>query len=148
MINKFARKKKLHWRLTKTNRLCPFETISRLMPDTFQKDITKSLEVEMKRVPWTLKCPIIDTSTLTIEAENPLRMLVAREKIEELKDFSWLCYTNASKIQDTAGIGIFIPKKGVELSVRASPERSISSAAIEDCCENPPARGRTQALLF
>ena len=127
---------KLHWMLTKTNCPCPFETVSRLVPDSFQRDITRSLEAEMKRAPWTLKCPVIDTSTLSIEAENPLRMLVAREKIEELKDSSLLCYTDASKIQDKAGTGIFIPKKGVELSVRVSPESSISStelAAIEDC---------------
>ena len=118
------------------DRPCPFETVSGLVSDTFQKDITRSRDTEMKRAPWMLKCPVIDTSTLTIEAENPLKMLVAREKIEELKDSSLLCYTDASKIQDKAGIGLFIPKKGVELSVRVSPESSISStelAAIEDC---------------
>ena len=90
----------------------------------------------MKRAPWTLKCPVIDTSSLSIEADNPLRMLVAREKIEELTDSSLLCYTDASKIKDKAGTGIFIPKKGVELSIRVSPDSSISStelAAIEDC---------------
>ena len=127
---------KLHWKLTKTNRPCPFETVSRLVPDSFQRDITRSLDAEMKRAPWTLKSPIIDTSSLSIEADNPLRMLVAREKIEGLKDSSLLCYTDASKIKDKAGTGIFIPKKGVELSVRVSPDSSISStelAAIEDC---------------
>ena len=90
----------------------------------------------MKRAPWTLKSPVIDTYSLSIEADNPLRMLVAMEKIEELTDSSLLCYTDTSKIQDKAGTGIFIPKKGVELSVRVSPDSSISStelAAIEDC---------------
>lgn len=57
---------------------------------------------------------MIDTSNLSFEADNPLRMLVAREKIEDLQG-SLLCYTDVSKTEDNkAGIRIYIPSKDVE----------------------------------
>ena len=63
-------------------------------------------------------------------------MLVARERIEDLQE-CLVCYTDASKTTDNkAGIGIYIPKKNVNISLRTSSHSCISSielAAIEDC---------------
>ena len=63
-------------------------------------------------------------------------MLIAREKIEDLQG-NLLCYKDASKtLVDRTGIGIFIPEKQVDISLRTSSHNYISStelAAIEDC---------------
>ena len=63
-------------------------------------------------------------------------MLVAREMIEDLQECI-VCNTDASKTTDNkAGIGIYIPKKNVNISLRTSSHSCISSielAAIEDC---------------
>ena len=81
--------------------------------------------------------PEIDTSNLSVAADNPLRMLISREKIEENFQGNLLCYTDASKtLDDSAGIEIFIPEKQADISLRTSSHSCISStelAAIEDC---------------
>ena len=59
---------------------------------------------------------MIDTSNLPIAADNLLKKQVAREKIEDLQG-NLFCYTDASKTRDNkAGIGIYIPKKQVNIS--------------------------------
>ena len=88
--------------------------------------------------PWRLRKPVIDTSNLSFAADNPLRMLVAKER-ERIEDFQecLVCYMDASKMTDNkAGIGIYIPKKNVNISLRTSSHSCISSielAAMEDC---------------
>ena len=63
-------------------------------------------------------------------------MLVAKERIEDLRG-NLLCFTDASKTEDgKAGIGLYIPQKDLKLSIRTSSHSSISStelAAIESC---------------
>ena len=79
---------------------------------------------------------MIDISNLSFAADNTLRMLVAKEMIEDLQE-SILCYTDASKTTDNkAGIGMYFLKKNVNVSLRTSNHSCISSielAAIEDC---------------
>ena len=51
---------------------------------------------------------MIDTFNLSFEADNPLRMLVAREKIDDLQ-WNLICYIDASKTRDNkVRIGIYI----------------------------------------
>ena len=40
---------KLQWKMTKSKRPSLFETVSRLVSDNVQKDITRSLDAEVKR---------------------------------------------------------------------------------------------------
>ncbi|MFG1588192.1 reverse transcriptase domain-containing protein [Staphylococcus aureus] len=64
-------------------------------------------------------------------------MIAARERIEEYQGCI-LCYTDASKMDERAGIGIYIPLQKIELSIRTSAHSSISSielAAIKRCLE-------------
>ena len=76
-------------------------------------------------LPWRLRKPVIFTSNLSFAADNPLRMLVARERIEDLQE-CLVCYTDASKKMDNkAGIGIYIPKKNVNISLRTSSHSCI-----------------------
>ena len=81
---------------------------------------------------------MIDTSNLSFAADNPLRMLVAREMIEDLQE-SLICYMDASQTMDNkTGIEIYIPKKNVNIIPRTSVTSShscissIELAAIED----------------
>ena len=111
----------------------PVETIEFLLPRDLLRDI---VEEALTTSPWRLKMLEIDTSNLSVAADNPLKVLIAREKIEDLKG-NLLCHTDASKtLDDRPGIGIFIPEKQVDISLRTSSHNCISSTeltAIEEC---------------
>ena len=124
---------RLHFKMKKRGETTPYEKVESLLP----ADLLGGIEEETPTIPpWRLRKPVIDTSNLSFAADNPLRMLVAKEMIEDLQE-SLLCYTVASKTTDNkAGIGIYIPKENVNISLRTSSHNCISSieqAAIEDC---------------
>lgn len=75
-------------------------------------------------------------STLAISDDDLLMMLVAWEKIEEMT-----LLDGPSKMKNKAELGIFIPEKRVDLSVRASPESSIF--AISSHTNTDPSHTRT-----
>ena len=124
---------RLHFKMKKRGETTPYEKVESLL----QTDLLGDIKEETPTIPpWRLRKPVIDTSNLSFAADNPLRMLVAREKIEDLQE-CLVCYTDASKTTDKkAGIWIYIPKKNVNISLRTSSHSCISSieqAAIEDC---------------
>ena len=101
---------RLHLMTNKKGICTPVETIESLLSRDLLRDIVEEAPTTS---PWRLKMPEIDTSNLSIGADNPLKMLSAREKIEDLQG-NLLCYTEASKtLDDRAKIGIFIPEKQV-----------------------------------
>ena len=127
---------RLHFKMKKRGETTPYEKIESLLPADLLGDIEEETPTILPWRPWRLRKPVIDTSNLFFEADNPLRMLVAKERIEDLQE-CLVCYTDASKTTDNkAGIGIYIPKKNVNISLRTSSHICISSielAAIEDC---------------
>ena len=118
----------------KKKQLAPLKTIEVLIPRNFVEDFQKRANRERldEIAPWRLKLPKFDKSNLSFGNGDPLRMLVAKEKIEDL-----LCFTDASKTEDgKAGIGIYIQQKDLRLIIRTSTHISISYtelAAIESC---------------
>ena len=124
---------RLHFKMKKRGETTPYEKVESLLP----ADLLGDIEEETPTIPpWRLRKPVIDTSNLSFAADNRLRMLVARERIEDLQECI-VCYRDASKTTDNkAWIGIYIPKKNVNISLRTSSHSCISSielAAIEDC---------------
>ena len=124
--------------MKKKKQLTPLQTIEALIPRNFVEDFQKRANREKldEIAPWRLKLPKFDKSNLSFGNGDPLRMLVAKERIEDLRG-NLLCFTDASKTEDgKAGIGIYIPQKDLKLSIRTSSHSSISStklAAIESC---------------
>ena len=121
------------FKMKKRGDTTPYEKVESLLP----ADLLGDIEEETPTIPpWRLRKPVIDTSNLSFAADNPMRMLVARERIENLQE-CLVCYTDASKTMDNkAGLGIYIPKKNVNISLRTSSHSCISSIelpAIEDC---------------
>ena len=93
----------LHFKMTKRGETTPYEKVESLLPA-----VLGDIEEETPTIPpWRVRKPVIDTSNLSFAANNPLRMLVAREMIEDLQE-SLVCYTDASKTTDNkAGIWIY-----------------------------------------
>ena len=125
--------RKTSFKMTKRGETTPHKKVESLL----LADLLGGIEEETPTIlPWRLRKPVIDNSNLSFAADNPLRMLVAREMIEDLQE-SLVCYTDASRTTyNKAGIGIYIPKKNVNISLRTSSHSCISSielAAIEDC---------------
>ena len=121
--------------MKKKKQLTPLETIEALIPRNFVKDFQKRANRERldEIAPWRLKLPKFDKSNLSFGNGDPLRMLVAKERIEDLRG-NLLCFTDASKTEDgKAGIGIYIPQKDLELSGTSSHSNisSMELAAIE-----------------
>ena len=89
--------------MTKRGETTPYEKVESLLPA-----VLGDIEEETPTIPpWRVRKPVIDTSNLSFAANNPLRMLVAREMIEDLQE-SLVCYTDASKTTDNkAGIWIY-----------------------------------------
>lgn len=115
----------------------PHEIVEKQITPNLIRCIATRKSSNFKRPPWILKCPKIDKTNLTTPAENPLRMLIAKEKIEDLHE-NLLCCTDESKIKDNAGIGIYITKNKKEISIRTSSHSSICStemAAIDLCLQ-------------
>ena len=133
--NKNKTQARLHLMMKKKK---PLETIEALIPRNFVEDFQKRANRERldEIAPWRLKLPKFDKSNLSFGNGDPLRMLVAKERIEDLRG-KLLCFTDASKTEDgKAGIGIYIQQKDLKLSIRTSSHSSISStelAAIESC---------------
>ena len=136
--NKNKTQARLHLMMKKKKQLTPLQTIEALIPRNFVEDFQKRANRERldEIAPWRLKLPKFDKSNLSFGNDDPLRMLVAKERIEDLRG-NLLCFTDASKTEDgKAGIGIYIPQKDLKLSIRTSSHSSISStelAAIESC---------------
>ena len=122
----------------KKKQLAPLETIEALIPRNFVEDFQKRANREKldEIALWRLKLQKFDKSNLSFGNGDPLRMLVAKERIEDLRG-NLLCFTDASKTEDgKTRIGIYIPEKDLKLSIRTSSHSSISStelAAIESC---------------
>ena len=99
------------------------ETIESLLPRDLLRDIA---EEDPTTSLWRMKMSEIDISNLSVAADNPLRMLIAREKIENLQG-NLLCYKDEFKILDNrAGIKIFIPEKQVDVILRTSSHNCMS----------------------
>ena len=135
--NKNKTQARLHL-MKKKKQFTPKQTIEALIPRNFVEDFQKRANKERldEIAPWRLKLPKFDKSNLSFSNSDPLRMLVAKERIEDLRG-NLLCFTDASKTEDgKVGIGIYIPQKDLKLSVRTSSHSSISFtelAAIESC---------------
>ena len=77
----------LHFRLKKRVEITTYKKVGSLLSTELLGDI----EEEAPAIPpRRLRKPVIDTSNLFFAADNPLRMLVVREKIEDLKGESHL----------------------------------------------------------
>ena len=137
--NKNKAQARLHLMMKKKKKkqLTPLEIIEALIPRNLVEDFQKRANIERldEIAHWRLKLPKFDKSNLSFSNGDPLRMLVSKERIEDLRR-NLLCFT-ASKTEDgKAGIGIYIPQKDLKLSIRTSSHSSISStelAAIESC---------------
>ena len=113
----------------KEKQLKPLDTIEALIPRYFVEDFQKRANKERldEIASWRLKLPKLDKSNLSFGNGDPLRMLVAKERIEDLQG-NLLCFRDASKTEDgKAGIGIYIPQKDLKLSIRTSSHITISS---------------------
>ena len=119
----------LHFRLKKRGEITPYDEVGSLL----STDLLGDIEEEAPTIPpGRLRKPVIDTSNLSFAAENPLKMLVAREKIEDLQG-NLICYTDASKTTDSkAGIGIYILQKHKNVSLRTSSHSCISLTELAD----------------
>ena len=83
--NKKKRQARLH--LKKKKQPTPLETIETLVPRNFVEDFQKRANMERldEIAPWRLKLPKFDKSNLSFGNGDPLRMLVAKERIEDLR---------------------------------------------------------------
>ena len=84
--------------MKKKKQLTPLQTIEALIPRNFVEDFQK--RTNRKRLdeiaPWRLKLPKFVQSNLSFSNGDPLRTLVAKERIEDPRG-NLLCFTDASK---------------------------------------------------
>ena len=67
---------RLHFKMKKRCEINPYEKVESLLPSDHLGDIEEETPIIP---PWRLRKPVIDTSNLSLAADHPLRMLVARE---------------------------------------------------------------------
>ena len=111
--NKNKTQARLHLMMKKKKQLTPLQTIEALIPRNFVEDFQKRANRERldEIAPRRLKLQKFDKSNLSFGNGDPLRMLVAKERIEDLRG-NLLCFTDASKTEDgLARIGIYISQK-------------------------------------
>ena len=111
----------------KKKQLVPLVTIEALIPRNFVEEFQERATRERLDgiAPWRLKIPKFYKCNLSFGNGDPLRMLVAKERIEDLRG-NLLRFTDESKTEEgkngKRGIGIYIPQKDLKLSIKTSQQ--------------------------
>ena len=103
--------------------------IKNYISDQRIQDLTELLPSTFHTPPWKLFLPHFDTTLLGIQKENPGTLPMSLETISKYDTYIKI-YTDASKINNKTGIGIYIPSKNCRLSQRTTDDISIFAAEL------------------